>query len=52
MSASAPERARIRWSQWTVVGTAVVARPDSMNWSTAICAVASCMATRSGWSWM
>ena len=37
----------MRWSQWMVDGTAVVGRPDEMNCSTAICAVASCMATRS-----
>lgn len=30
-----------------VDGTAVVGRPDEMNCSTAICAVASCIATRS-----
>ena len=37
----------MRWSQWMVDGTAVVGRPEEMNCSTAICAVASCMATRS-----
>ena len=37
----------IKWSQWMVDGTAVVGRPDEMNCSTAICAVASCIATRS-----
>ena len=31
-----------------VAGTAVWDRPDCMNWSIAIWAVASCMATRSG----
>ena len=31
-----------------MVGTATSARPAVMNWSNAICAVASCMATRSG----
>ena len=30
-----------------VVGTAVLGRPEEMNCSTAICAVASCIATRS-----
>ena len=49
MSILAPTLARIRWSQWTVDGTAVCGRPAVMNWSSAICAVASCMATRSGW---
>ena len=47
-SASAPTRAWIRWSQCTVVGTATVGSPASMNCSSAICAVASCIATRSG----
>ena len=37
----------MRWSQWMVEGTAVVGSPEEMNCSTAICAVASCMATRS-----
>ena len=37
----------IRWSQWMVEGTAVVGSPEEMNCSTAICAVASCIATRS-----
>ena len=35
-------------SQWTVLGTRVVGRPAVMNCSSAIWAVASCMATRSG----
>ena len=47
-SASAPTWAWIRWSQWTVVGTAASSRPASMNCRTAIWAVASCIATRSG----
>ena len=47
-SMSAPTRAWMRWSQWTVDGTCTVGRPAVMNWSSAICAVASCMATRSG----
>ena len=47
-SMSAPALAWIRWSQWTVVGTATSSRPAVMNCSSAIWAVASCMATRSG----
>ena len=47
-SISAPTRAWMRWSQCTVVGTATRGRPAVMNWSSAICAVASCIATRSG----
>ena len=43
-----PDSAAIRWSQWNVVGTATFGSPDEMNWRTAICAVASCIATRSG----
>ena len=46
----APTLARIRWSQCTVVGTAVPSRPAVMNCKIAICAVASCIATRSGFS--
>ena len=49
MSMRAPTLAMIRWSQCTVDGTAVVGRPAVMNCSSAICAVASCIATRSGW---
>ena len=45
---AAPTRAWIRWSQCTVLGTATCLRPVVMNWSRAIWAVASCMATRSG----
>ncbi len=48
MSASAPTRAWMRWSQCTVVGTATDGIFASMNCSSAICAVASCIATRSG----
>ena len=48
MSAAAPTRAWMRWSQCTVVGTATVGRLARVNWSNAICAVASCIATRSG----
>ena len=48
-STSAPDLARIRWSQWTVEGTATSGRPAVMNCRSAIWAVASCMATRSGW---
>jgi hypothetical protein len=47
-SATLPFSAAIRWSQWMVVGAATLGRPLEMNCSTAICAVASCMATRSG----
>ena len=47
-SLSAPASAWIRWSQCTDEGTAAVARPAFMNCSSAIWAVASCMATRSG----
>ena len=47
-SRAAPALARIRWSQCTVDGTATCGRPAVMNWSSAIWAVASCMATRSG----
>ena len=47
-SSTSPDSAAIRWSQWSVEGTATFGRPDEMNWSTAICAVASCIATRSG----
>ena len=47
-SAMAPTFAWIRWSQWTVVGTATSGRPAVMNWRSAIWAVASCMAMRSG----
>ena len=48
MSARAPTLAKMRWSQCTVDGTAVVGSPAVMNCSSAICAVASCIATRSG----
>ena len=48
VSDSAPTRAWIRWSQCTVVGTAVLARPACMNWRMAICPVTSWSATRSG----
>ena len=48
MSAAAPTRAWMRWSQCTVLGTCTCGRPAVMNCSSAICAVASCMATRSG----
>ena len=41
-------RAWMRWSQWTVDGTATWGSPAVMNCSSAIWAVASCMATRSG----
>lgn len=37
----------IKWSQWMVDGTRVSGSPEEMNCSTAICAVASCIATRS-----
>lgn len=37
----------MRWSQWMVLGTMVLGRPDEINCKTAICAVASCIATRS-----
>ena len=47
-SASAPFSAAIRWSQWIVEGACTRGRPLEMNCSTAICAVASCIATRSG----
>ena len=47
-SISAPMRAWMRWSQCTVLGTATRGRRASMNWRSAICAVASCIATRSG----
>ncbi len=47
-SMSAPALARMRWSQWTVEGTATSGRPAVMNCRSAIWAVASCMATRSG----
>jgi hypothetical protein len=47
-SGSAPTRAWIRWSQCTVLGTCTVGSPAVMNCSSAICAVASCIATRSG----
>ena len=40
----------MRWSQWTVVGTATWGSPAVMNCRRAIWAVASCMATRSGYS--
>ena len=43
-----PDSAAIRWSQWNDDGTATFGSPDEMNWSAAICAVASCIATRSG----
>lgn len=43
-----PIWASMRWSQWMVEGTATLGRPLLMNWSIAIWAVASCMATRSG----
>ena len=45
---SAPALAWMRWSQCTVDGTAASVRPAVMNWSSAIWAVASCIATRSG----
>ncbi len=44
----APTLAWIRWSQCTVEGTAASGRPAVMNCSSAIWAVASCIATRSG----
>ena len=47
-SMSAPALAWMRWSQCTVDGTATSGSPAVMNCSSAICAVASCMATRSG----
>ena len=47
-SMSAPALAWMRWSQCTVDGTATRASPAVMNCSSAIWAVASCMATRSG----
>lgn len=47
-SLAPPICASIRWSQWMVDGTATRGRPLLMNWSIAIWAVASCMATRSG----
>jgi hypothetical protein len=49
-SATAPAFAWIRWSQCTVAGHGATfwCGPACMNWSSAICAVASCMATRSG----
>ena len=47
-SSTSPDSAAIRWSQWIVVGTAVLGKPEEMNCRMAICAVASCMATRSG----
>lgn len=37
----------MRWSQWMVAGTSELGRPELMNCSMAIWAVASCMATRS-----
>lgn len=40
----------MRWSQWIDAGTAVLTMPHVMNWRRAICADASCMATRSGFS--
>ena len=40
----------IRWSQWTVVGTAVLARRVCMNASIAVWPSTSCRATRSGCS--
>ena len=46
---SAPALAWMRWSQCTVDGTATWGRPAVMNCRSAIWAVASCMATRSGW---
>ena len=36
VSFSAPSKAVIRWSQWTVVGTATSVRPDCMNCRMAI----------------
>ena len=48
VSAARPTCAWIRWSQCTVAGTATSFLPACMNCSSAICAVASCMATRSG----
>jgi len=47
-SAPAPTRAWMRWSQCTVLGTCTWGSPAVVNWSSAICAVASCIATRSG----
>src|SRR5262245_28729752 len=47
-SFSDPISARIRWSQWIVLGTAAFFLFACMNCSMAICAVASCIATRSG----
>ena len=40
----------IKWSQWMVEGTIVLGKPEEMNCSMAICAVASCIATRSACS--
>lgn len=47
-SVTAPFSAAMRWSQWIVVGACTRGSPLEMNCSTAICAVASCIATRSG----
>src|SRR5262249_35782213 len=47
VSAEAPVSARIRWSQWTVEGTATRGFPACMNWRSAIWPVASCIATLS-----
>ena len=47
-SLTEPCSAAMRWSQWIVVGACTLGRPEEMNCSTAICAVASCIATRSG----
>lgn len=40
----------IRWSQCILAGTAVVGSPQLINCSRAICALASCIATRSGFN--
>ena len=46
-SISAPCSPTIMWSQWMLLGTAVDGRLQLMNCSRAICAEASCIATRS-----
>lgn len=47
LRSSAPPRcASIRWSQWIVVGTATLGRPDEMNCSMAICKDDDTRATR------
>ena len=47
-SLSAPNLANIKWSAWAVEGTATLSFPACINWRSAICAVASCIATLSG----